>query len=141
MDKVDVSGGNSDPLSRKLARKFTKAVIAELFTSRRPAQLNVVLTDDDEITKLNRDFRQKNEPTDVLSFEDNTVLPNGKHFLGEIYVSVPFADRTRGENELNRYILFLVAHGLLHLSGMDHTTEAERLRMIELGEELLGKFA
>lgn len=141
MDKVDVSGGNSDPLSRKLARKFTKAVIAELFTSRRPAQLNVVLTDDDEITKLNRDFRQKNEPTDVLSFEDDTVLPNGKHFLGEIYVSVPFADRTRGENELNRYILFLVAHGLLHLSGMDHTTEAERLRMIELGEELLGKFA
>lgn len=141
MDKVDVSGGNSDPLSRKLVRKFTKSVIAELFTNRRPAQLNVILTDDDEITKLNRDFRQKNEPTDVLSFEDDTILPNGKHFLGEIYVSVPFADRTRGENELNRYVLFLVAHGLLHLSGMDHATEAERLRMIELGEELLGKFA
>lgn len=141
MDKVDVSGGNSDPLSRKLVRKFTKAVIAELFTSRRPVQLNVILTDDDEISRLNRDFRQKNEPTDVLSFEDDTILPNGKHFLGEIYVSVPFADRTRGENELNRYVLFLVAHGLLHLSGMDHTTEVERLRMIELGEELLGKFA
>ncbi|MBP7732669.1 MAG: rRNA maturation RNase YbeY [Caldisericia bacterium] len=141
MDKVDVSGGNSDPLSRKLVRKFTKAVIAELFTSRRPAQLNVILTDDDEIIRLNRDFRQKNEPTDVLSFEDDTVLPNGKHFLGEIYVSVPFADRTRGENELNRYVLFLVAHGLLHLSGIDHKTENERLEMIKLGEELLGKFA
>lgn len=141
MDKVDVSGGSSDPLSRKLVRKFTKAVIAELFASRRPAQLNVVLTDDDVITRLNRDFRQKNEPTDVLSFEDDTVLPNGKHFLGEIYVSVPYADRTRGENELNRYILFLIAHGLLHLTGMDHKTEQERLEMIRLGEELLGKFA
>lgn len=141
MDKVDVSGGNSDPLSRKLVKRFVKAVITTLFHDRKPAQLNVVLTDDAEITKLNRDFRQKDEPTDVLSFEDDTILPNGKYFLGEIYVSVPFADRTRGENELNRYILFLVAHGLLHLSGMDHTTEEERLRMIELGEELLGKFA
>jgi rRNA maturation RNase YbeY len=68
-------------------------------------------------------------------------LPNGRHFLGEIYVSVPLADRTRGENELNRYVLFLVAHGLLHLTGMDHKTEEERLKMIELGEELLGKYA
>lgn len=141
MDKIDVSGNSSDPLSRKLIRKFARAVIPELFQNRRPANLNVVLTDDTEITRLNRDFRHKNEPTDVLSFEDDTILPNCRHFLGEIYVSVPFADRTRGENELSRYVLFLVAHGLLHLTGMDHKTDEERLKMIELGEELLGKYA
>jgi probable rRNA maturation factor len=141
MDKIDVSGNKADPLSRKLVRKFAKAVIAELFPNRKPANLNVILTDDLEITRLNHDFRQKDGPTDVLSFEDDTILPNGRHLLGEIYVSVPYADRTRGEYELNRYILFLVAHGLLHLTGMDHPTEKDRLEMIARGEALLERFA
>lgn len=141
MDKIDISGNASDPLSRKQIKSFCRTVIQKLFSNRRPAELNVILTDDAEIIRLNRDFRNKNEPTDVLSFEDDTILPNGRHFLGEIYISVPYADRTKGDWGINRYILFLVAHGLLHLGGMDHKTEQERLEMIKLGEGLLDELA
>lgn len=141
MDKIDVSGNASDPLSRRQIKSFCRAVIGKLFDNRRPADLNVILTDDAEITRLNRDFRGKDAPTDVLSFEDDTILPNGRHFLGEIYISVPYADRTKDDQTLNRYILFLVAHGLLHIAGMDHKTEEERLHMIKLGEDLINELA
>lgn len=141
MDKIDVSGNSADPLSRRQIKSFCSSAIEKLFPNRRPAVLNVILTEDSEITWLNRDFRGIDEPTDVLSFEDDIILPNGKHFLGEIYISIPYADRTKGEWPLDRYILFLVAHGLLHLTGMDHKTEDERLDMIKRGEELLDEFA
>ncbi len=140
MDKVEVSGPEADPLSKPVKR-FAKSVIPFLFPNRRPALLGIILTDDQEVARLNETYRHKEGSTDVLSFEDDLVDDKGRHHLGEIYVSVPFADRTRGENELERYVLFLVAHGLLHLTGMDHTSEDERLKMIELGEELLERFA
>lgn len=140
MDKVEVSGAEADPLSKPV-KLFAKSVIPHLFPNRRPAWLGIILTDDTEVEHLNVTFRHKEGSTDVLSFEDDLIDEKGRHHLGEIYVSIPFAERTRGENELERYVLFLVAHGLLHLTGMDHVTEDERLRMIELGEELLERFA
>lgn len=140
MDKVEVSGTEADPLSKPVKR-FAKSVIPHLFPGRRPAWLGIILTDDTEVERLNVTYRHKEGSTDVLSFEDDLVDDKGRHHLGEIYVSIPFAERTRGENKLERYVLFLVAHGLLHLTGMDHATEDERLRMIELGEELLERFA
>lgn len=141
MDKVDVSGNKADPLSSRKVKKFAKAVVAHLFPKIKKTQVNIILTDDDTVQTLNRDFRQKDAPTDVLSFEDGTVMPDGTTFLGEIYVSIPFADATREGRPLTEYILFLVAHGLLHLTGMDHKTEEERLEMIKLGEELLDEYA
>jgi probable rRNA maturation factor len=141
MDKVDVSGNKADPLSSRTVKKFAKAVVAQLFPKIKKTQVNIILTDDDTVQTLNRDFRQKDATTDVLSFEDGTVMPDGATFLGEIYVSVPFADATREKRPLTEYILFLVAHGLLHLTGMDHKTEEERLEMIKLGEELVDEYA
>ena len=141
MDKVDVSGNKADPLSSRKVRKFAKAVVAHLFPKIKRTLVNIILTDDQTVQTLNRDFRQKDAPTDVLSFEDASVMPDGSTFLGEIYISVPFADATREGRPLTEYILFLVAHGLLHLTGMDHKTEQERLEMIRLGEELLDEYA
>ena len=141
MDKVDVSGNKADPLSSRKVKKFAKAVVAHLFPKIKHTLVNIILTDDQAVQTLNRDFRQKDATTDVLSFEDGTVMPDGATFLGEIYVSVPFADATREGRPLTEYILFLVAHGLLHLTGMDHKTEEERLEMIKLGEELLDEYA
>jgi probable rRNA maturation factor len=139
--KVDVSGNKADPLSSRIVRKFVDSAVSHLFPKNKSTLINIILTDDQTVQALNRQFRQKDVPTDVLSFEDGTVLPNGITFLGEIYVSVPFADRTRDQRPLREYILFLVAHGLLHLTGMDHKTDDERLEMIRLGEGLLEKFA
>lgn len=83
--------------------------------------VSVVFTDDRVIHELNRDFRRKDRPTDVLSF-NLPPAPAGDGLFGEIYVSRPTARRQARENgvtlaaELRR----LVLHGLLHLLGLEH---------------------
>lgn len=108
---------------------------------------NVLLTDDDEIRDLNRDFRGINKATDVLSFalreaEDAHVVPD---ILGDIAISVEYAQRLvtsrrhqrrvcqelGGELDwdLRHEVLFLQVHGLLHLLGFDHATRSEERAM------------
>jgi len=111
--------------------------------------INVVLTSDDEVRRLNRTFRARDKTTDVLSFslnedEQPPVLDDedlaADTPMGEIYISVEQA-RLQAEElgvphdeELSR----LLVHGLLHLAGFDHQTEAELHTMEGLTEELLG---
>jgi len=97
------------------------------------AELSVLLCDDATIHALNRDYRRKDKPTDVLAF----ALREGKdgHLagdtLGDVVISLETAQRqareravaTRGE------VRMLLAHGLLHLLGWDHRTDAEDRRM------------
>ena len=76
----------------------------------------------------------------MLSFEDGTTTPDGVYHAGEIAISVPFASNTKDSRPLNEYILFLVAHGLLHLSGVHHNDETTRARVIQMGEVLLREY-
>jgi probable rRNA maturation factor len=97
------------------------------------AELSIVLTNDDQIQKLNRIYRKKNRPTDVLAFaqrEGEIGAPAGR-LLGDVVVSVPTARRQaaqRGES-LGAELTMLLAHGLLHLLGWDHQTVADDRRM------------
>lgn len=94
-----------------------------------------MLTGDDAIRALNRDYREVDRPTDVLSFPmaDEVALgdPARPVFLGEIYVSVETAGRQAraARRPLGREVAHLAVHGLLHLLGHDHRTRAERQRM------------
>jgi len=135
-DSCDVSGDLAEPFSRQIEKFVTKCT-SKLFNLDAPVVVSVALVDDEEIQRLNRDFRKIDSPTDVLSFEDRYKLPNGRIFVGDIVISVPFADRDKGERNLLDYMLFLVAHGLLHLTGLDHKTEEDRLKMMQMGEDLL----
>ncbi len=96
-------------------------------------ELSLVLTGDDRIEALNRAYRKKNKPTDVLAFP----LREGKHgdragrLLGDVVVSVPTARRQAEEasRDVLSEVLWLVAHGILHLVGWDHDTPARDRRM------------
>ena len=90
-------------------------------------QVNIVFTDDDEVVKLNHQYRKKREPTNVLSFPlKDGAEPAFKNLpikeLGDIVISV---DRAVAETLMNRQTLYqrltwLMTHGLLHLLGYDH---------------------
>lgn len=100
------------------------------------SELSIVITTDRRIRKLNRDWRGKDQATDVLSFEQDPKAG----VLGDIVISLDTARRQAKEggrpvsDELSR----LLAHGLLHLLGHDHEKPAEAKRMAKAEVALLG---
>jgi probable rRNA maturation factor len=104
-------------------------------------EISVLFCDDDDITLLNRRYRRKNAPTDVLSFEqDGPGEATGARTLGDIVISLETAERNCGGDRglMRREIEMLFCHGLLHLLGYDHGTRAERTEMIQKQAQYLG---
>jgi len=102
-----------------------------------------VLTDDDAVRALNRDFREVDRPTDVLSFPladpDALRQPDAPVFLGEIYISLDTAraQARAARRPFGREVAHLVVHGILHLAGHDHHGAADRKRMESLERRVL----
>ncbi|MCI9337774.1 MAG: rRNA maturation RNase YbeY [Lachnospiraceae bacterium] len=121
------------------------------------AQVNIVLTDNEGIRELNRECRNIDRETDVLSFpnvdfEEEGVFDidedseadyfdpeTGELVLGDIMISVDKVYEQAQEygHSLRREFAFLVAHSMLHLCGYDHMEEDERARMERRQEEIL----
>ena len=97
------------------------------------AELSVLLCDDATIHALNRDYRKKNKPTDVLAFAmregDDGHLAGD--LLGDVIISLETATRQAKERGVvtRDEVMMLLAHGLLHLLGWDHQTDADDQRM------------
>lgn len=96
-----------------------------------PADLTILLTDDEQIQQFNRDYRGVDSPTDVLSFPSGDPLldlTDMDPYLGDIAVSVPFAERQAAQagHELLAELQLLVVHGVLHLLGHDHLEPEEK---------------
>lgn len=111
-----------------------------------PVECAVRLVDDATIQELNRDFRQLDRATDVLSFplwepDEEWILDEGEThvLLGDLVISTPQARRQAKEygHSFRRELSFLAVHGLLHLLGYDHQTPAEEQRMFRRQEEIL----
>ena len=94
-------------------------------------EVNVLITSDEEMRRLNREFRRKNKPTDVLSFRSSL---NGKSGIaGDIAISAQIA-RANAEvlgHPLESEIKVLLLHGLLHLAGYDHESDAGKMARLE----------
>jgi probable rRNA maturation factor len=104
------------------------------------AELSILLTGDDQIQKLNRVYRKKNRPTDVLAFAQREG-EHGEHagrLLGDVVVSIPTARRQAeaAGRDLSSEVTILLAHGLLHLLGWDHETPRKDRRMRQETERL-----
>ena len=109
-------------------------------------EVDITIVDDEEIHQLNRDYRNVDRPTDVLSFaldeddEDEPELLEGQlHLLGDIIISAETATRQAEEfgHGLEREIVYLAVHGLLHLLGYDHMIEEDKVVMRAKEEEAL----
>lgn len=118
--------GTSDqrrPSQRALARFLTIAQKAV----RLKGQVNVLLTTDPAIRRLNRQFRGKNKATDVLSFPADGI--GAEELAGDLAISVPTARRqaTGQGHALATEIKVLMLHGLLHLAGYDHEADTGQM--------------
>ena len=96
---------------------------------------SVAFVTDAEIARLNKIYRKKNKPTDVLSFPAQTTKRlNRNKFLGDIAIAPAVARRYAQKNgrSLQTEICILVLHGILHLLGYDHETDRGQMDRIEL---------
>lgn len=102
--------------------------------------VSFVLTNDKSIHHLNKTYRQKNKPTDVLAFamQEGEFATLAENVLGDVIVSVETAKRQAEERNVSllEEVTMLMAHGLLHLLGWDHATRAEDIRMRSETERL-----
>ncbi|MCX8001456.1 MAG: rRNA maturation RNase YbeY [Anoxybacillus mongoliensis] len=114
------------------------------------AEVSVTFVDNEKIREINRDYRGKDQPTDVISFaleemgeeEIEIVGADVPPVLGDIIISVPKA-REQAEqygHSFMRELGFLAIHGFLHLLGYDHETEEEEKVMFAKQEQLLQQF-
>lgn len=102
---------------------------------------DIVFVNNEEIHRINKEYRQKDSPTDVITFaifadssEEEKFIFDGEVNLGEIIVSLDKIDEQSKENNVtfNDELFYLVAHGILHLLGYDHQTEPEYNFMVEM---------
>lgn len=86
------------------------------------AFVNISFVTDPEMKKLNKKHRGKDYATDVLSFNMDEKLDDGRYYLGDIVVNIEQAERQAKEydNTVEEEISELVAHGMLHLQGVHH---------------------
>jgi apolipoprotein N-acyltransferase len=96
------------------------------------AEVSITLTNDAEIRKLNKKYRNIDAPTNVLSFETGD-----KELLGDIFISFDTAMKEAGEKGFKDHLTHLVVHGILHLRGMDHMNGREARIMENRETEIL----
>jgi probable rRNA maturation factor len=122
-----IEGGPYAGIDRRTLRRRAEKMLA--FLAMDEAELSVAFVDDAIIHELNRDYRHKDKPTDVLAF----AMSEGEHgdvaghVLGDVIISVPTAKRQAkaAKKTLLAETTMLLAHGLLHLLGWDHDTVAK----------------
>lgn len=122
--------------------KYIIEVLTKEYESDREVYVSVLLTGNEEIQRVNRDFRGKDMPTDVISFayHDNDEADNGLYdSLGDIIISLERVEEQRKDygHSFKREFYYVLTHGLLHLMGYDHMEEEEKKIMRAKEEEIL----
>jgi probable rRNA maturation factor len=105
-----------------------------------PVDLSIVVCDDDFIQNLNKEYRDVDRPTDVLSFPSDEIDPgDGTRYLGDIIISLPraTAQAIDAHHPVAEELSMLAIHGVLHLLGYDHHTETEKQIMWQKQAQLL----
>lgn len=127
-------------LNTPLVKKQALRMMTHLGCSDR--ELSVVFVHDDRMRSLNRTYRCKDYPTNVLAFPQRQTYEGEPQtlLLGDVVISLPTAAREAHElgQPLEERVVFLLAHGLLHLLGYDHErSAAQRRRMARREQDLL----
>lgn len=136
---VSESGGDWSAVGDDIAPIYAAAdaVAAAPGVVTSPASVSIALSSDDEIAKLNAAYRGKARATNVLSFPAGPGSPPG--FLGDIVLASETIAREAADQGVSfaDHAQHLVVHGLLHLLGYDHETDAEARRMEALETHIL----
>jgi probable rRNA maturation factor len=124
--KLKISPGDFQAFAEKAAESIKEA---------RGKAVTIAFVSDRKMRELNRMFRGKNGTTDVLSFPtEPDEFEESENNLGDIVISLEQAERQAAENNLSfeLEIKQLILHGILHLCGHDHETDAGEMNRLEL---------
>ena len=108
-------------------------------------EFNIIIVDNEEIRKINKEYRGIDRETDVISFaleDDKTFNFDDYRMLGDIYISI---DKTKEQqasfgHSFKRELSFLAVHGLLHLLGYDHMEKDDEEKMFKKQDEILSRY-
>lgn len=97
-------------------------------------EISIAVVGNSVSRRLNKRYRQKDKPTNVLSFPDNS-----SDALGEIVLCFPVivAEAKKQKRPLKKYFQYILVHGLLHLQGFDHIKDSDAKKMEKAEKELL----
>ena len=146
---ADVPGAANDANCALIRRTIRTALAAEGLTA--PCEVDVLLTDDDGIHEINRELRQVDRPTDVLSFPEFELAPGqlpgpedadpgtGLIPLGDMVLSMERGSAQAREygHSKRRELSYLVTHSVLHLLGYDHLDEGPMKAQMRAREEAI----
>ena len=130
-DKVEFTAELEDAINAVIDKTFE-------YEDVEPRSVSVLITDNEEIHSLNAEYRQKDSPTDVLSFPLFDEFGNLDYYeLGDIVISLERAKAQAEEynHSLKREVAFLTAHSMLHLLGYDHENGEQEMYVKQ--EEIL----
>jgi len=120
-------------------------VLNENFNFKTEQMVDISIVTNSQIKKLNKQYRQINKPTDVLSFASKNKFPHD-NLLGSVFISNEEWKKHLNEyqklthvnlNEKDKIITLLIIHGFLHLIGFDHTNKTQENKMFTLQDKLL----
>jgi probable rRNA maturation factor len=148
MRVILINRQNKIDLDLNLIKKIS-CYVSDKFNSSKNIELNIVFIEKDEIKQLNKKFRKKDNPTDVLSFSyqcDCTEFNTQKGFktAGEIIISPEVAREniqpgrivSKSDWNFNKEIALLIIHGLLHIFDYDHESKEDGIKMENIQSSL-----
>jgi probable rRNA maturation factor len=145
--QIDVIVRSVQWRKRPTAKTIVKKALltAAIATSTRPIELAIVLSDDSAIRALNRNWRGKNAPTNVLSFPAATPgkARSASPYLGDIVIAYQTTAReaVADGKPFNHHLTHLAIHGFLHLLGYDHENDRDAQKMERLERKILKRLA
>lgn len=129
-------------IDKKKIKGTAGAILASMGCT--SVELSILFMDDEGIRDLNRDYRKKDKPTDVLSFpmREGEFSELNPGLLGDVVISLDTASMQAVENgkTMEEEVTFLLIHGILHLLGFDHEQSAAEARLMQAKEnEILSR--
>jgi len=127
----------------EILNDYVKYIVNKLELEK--CEFNIIIVDNERIHEINREYRNVDRETDVISFamEDNMDIEyTDFRLLGDIYISIDkcYSQAVEYNHSKVREICFLATHGILHLLGYDHMNEDDEREMFKLQNELLDGF-
>lgn len=135
--------GYDEFIDLETVEDYIKTVIEDEYANERDVYMSLLLTNNENIQIVNRDYRDKDQPTDVISFayldtEDDFQL--GPYLtLGDIVISLERVKEQAGDynHSFKREFYYVLTHGILHLLGYDHIKDEDKKIMRKKEEEIL----
>ncbi len=140
IEKID------DFFDEKKIKEFVSYILKDEYRgdfNKNEYYLSLLITTNAQIQEINREYRQKDDPTDVISFAYNETENFGTvNMLGDIVISIERVKEQSSEygHSDEREFYYVLCHGILHLLGYDHIEEEDRVIMRKREEEILSKF-